>query len=157
MGSYSGPSPSPSVGVAPDRWQATIWRQIQKGNILLISTGYYSDRLKELLPKGCNVTVCDYIDLSAIKGRYDWVLCAYTETSTAFKANLKLISAKAKELGAYLYVDATGSIGLEEDHELADVMAFSSCKGLFGLTGACFIAHKEGLQAQAQDQPGMRF
>ena len=38
-------------------------------------------------------------------------------------------------MNARLYVDATGSIGLEEDHELADVMAFSSCKGLFGLTG----------------------
>jgi galactokinase len=37
-----------------------------------------------------------------------------------------------------LYVDATGSIGLEDNHQLADVMAFSSCKGLFGLTGAGF-------------------
>ena len=36
-------------------------------------------------------------------------------------------------------LDATGSIGLENDHELADVISFSSCKGLFGLTGAGFI------------------
>ena len=36
-------------------------------------------------------------------------------------------------------LDATASIGLEKDHELADVLSFSSCKGLFGLTGACFI------------------
>ena len=33
-------------------------------------------------------------------------------------------------------LDATGSIGLERYHELADVISFSSCKGLFGLTGA---------------------
>ena len=44
-----------------------------------------------------------------------------------------------------MFVYATGSIGLEEDHGLADLMAFSSCKGLFGLTGASFIAHKRDL------------
>ena len=38
-------------------------------------------------------------------------------------------------------VDATGSIGLEDGHELADVIAYSSCKGLFGLTGAAFVAY----------------
>ena len=36
-------------------------------------------------------------------------------------------------------LDAAASIGLEPDHDLADTMAFSSCKGLFGLTGASFI------------------
>ena len=40
-------------------------------------------------------------------------------------------------------LDATGSIGLEKDHKLADVISFSSCKGLFGLTGASFIAFKD--------------
>ena len=48
-------------------------------------------------------------------------------------------------LNGKLFVDATGSIGLEEDHHLADLMAFSSCKGLFGITGASFIAHKSNL------------
>ena len=38
-------------------------------------------------------------------------------------------------------LDATASIGLENDHNLADVIGFSSCKGLFGLTGAAFIAY----------------
>jgi len=47
-------------------------------------------------------------------------------------------------------VDATGSIGLEDYHELADVIAFSSCKGLFGLTGACFVAYKNKLKQQPQ-------
>ena len=40
---------------------------------------------------------------------------------------------------AKLILDATGSFGLEENHNLADALSFSSCKGLFGLTGACFI------------------
>jgi len=115
------------------------------GKILLISTGYYSDRLEKLLPSGCDVTVCKYDELNMIHGKFDWILCAYTETSVAFKLDLKLVRNKADGCGSRLFVDATGSIGLEDYHELADLMAFSSCKGLFGLTGACFIAHKKDL------------
>ena len=119
------------------------------GRVLLISTGYYSDRLKVLLPKSCQVTVCKYEDIDSASGNFDWVLCAYTETSTAFKVDLEMIKSKSVELGSKLYVDATGSIGLEDGHVVADVMAFSSCKGLFGLTGACFVAYKSGLKPQA--------
>jgi 2-aminoethylphosphonate-pyruvate transaminase len=115
------------------------------GNILLVSTGYYSDRLKKLLPFNCDITVCKYEDLEFIHEKFDWILCAYTETSIAFKLDLKMVRNKADSCGARLFVDATGSIGLEDHHELADLMAFSSCKGLFGLTGACFIAHKQDL------------
>jgi cytidyltransferase-like protein len=121
------------------------------GKILLISTGYYSDRLEKLLPQSCNVTLCKYQDINSISGNYDWVMCAYTETSIAFKVDLQKIRDKANNVGAKLYVDATGSIGLENHHELADVMAFSSCKGLFGLTGACFVAYKNGLDEKQQN------
>jgi cytidyltransferase-like protein len=119
------------------------------GKVLLISTGYYSDRLEKLLPSGCELTICKYDDLDDIKGSFDWVLCAYTETSVAFKIDLNKVRSKANLLNSKLYVDATGSIGLEKDHHHADLMAFSSCKGLFGLTGACFIAHKFELSPKA--------
>lgn len=112
------------------------------GRVLLISTGYYSDRLEKLLPAYCEVTVCRYENLDDIGEQFDWVLCAYTETSVAFKLDLQKVRHAADKSSARLFVDATGSIGLEDHHELADLMAFSSCKGLFGLTGACFIAHK---------------
>ena len=42
-------------------------------------------------------------------------------------------------------LDATGSINLEADHDLADVNMFSSCKGLGGLTGAGFITFNKEL------------
>jgi len=122
-----------------------------KGKVLIVSTGYYSDRLELLLPQDCDVTLCKYEDVNEIQGRFDWVLCAYTETSTAFKLDINLIKEKTTDLGARLYVDATGSIGLEENHHLADVMAFSSCKGLFGLTGASFIAYKNDLIPKTQN------
>ena len=41
-----------------------------------------------------------------------------------------------------MILDATASIGLEKKHELADVIFFSSCKGLLGPTGLGFIAYK---------------
>jgi len=121
------------------------------GKVLLISTGYYSDRLEKLLPNGCELTICKYEDLDSISENYDWLLCAYTETSVAFKVDLQSVWSKANSCGAKLYVDATGSIGLEEGHELADVTAFSSCKGLFGLTGASFVAYKSDLTPKNLD------
>lgn len=116
-----------------------------RGKVLLVSTGYYSDRLKQLLPGICQVTEVDYVDLANVDGQFDWLLCAYTETSKAFKVDLPWVKQKANALGARFYVDATGSIGLEDHHELGDVLAFSSCKGLFGLTGACFVAYQSDL------------
>mgnify|MGYP003691830041 FL=1 len=121
------------------------------GKILLVSTGYYSDRLEKLLPNGCELTICKYEELDIIKGNFDWVLCAYTETSIAFKVDLESVKNKANECKAKLYVDATGSIGLEDNHQLADVIAFSSCKGLFGLTGASFVAFKSDLNPKDLD------
>ena len=121
------------------------------GKVLLISSGYYSDRLEKLLPINCILTKCGYDEINSIKSDFDWVLCAYTETSTAFKLDLKYVKYRTDKLGAKLFVDATGSIGLESHHELADIMAFSSCKGLFGLTGASFVAHKSNLVSKQLD------
>lgn len=121
------------------------------GKVLLISTGYYSDRLEKLLPNTCKLEICKYENIDEVVGNYDWILCAYTETSVAFKVDLQKIKDKADCCKAKLYVDATGSIGLEEKHELADVTAFSSCKGLFGLTGASFIGYKSNLTPKPMD------
>ncbi len=123
-----------------------------KGRVLLISTGYYSDRLERLLPPKCDISICSYEELDEVQGSYDWVLCAYTETSVAFKVDLDLVKKKSNSLKAKLFVDATGSIGLENFHEYADLMAFSSCKGLLGLTGASFVAFKKSLFKQSLDK-----
>jgi len=128
-----------------------------RGKVLLISTGYYSDRLEQLLPQECEVTKCHYADSGNISGDFDWVMCAYTETSCALKINLAKIRKIADDFGAALYVDATASIGLEDQHELADVMAFSSCKGLFGITGAAFVAYKKHLKIDESSQFYLNF
>lgn len=122
------------------------------GNVLIITNGYYGDRLKHLLPRGIKKTIISPNEIPTVKGKFDWILCTYTETSVAIKNDLHEIKSLAKKLGAKILLDATASIGLESDHRLADVCCFSSCKGLFGLTGASFVAYKSSLSPKNNEK-----
>jgi aspartate aminotransferase-like enzyme len=121
-----------------------------EGRVLVVGTGYYSERL-HWLADSCRrrdqhvaeVVLVDHADLAEASGRFDWVFACSTETSRALRLPIPDLAAQARRLGARLMLDATASIGLEGDHGLADVIAYSSCKGLFGLTGASFIAFNE--------------
>lgn len=116
------------------------------GKVLVINTGYYSERMLRLtkdsikLGEITEVASADWKDISDISGQYDWIVACPTETSCGLKIPITDLSNLAKSCGSQLMLDATASIGLESRHELADVIAYSSCKGLFGLTGAAFIA-----------------
>jgi 2-aminoethylphosphonate-pyruvate transaminase len=121
-----------------------------RGRVLVVDTGYYAERLRWLadacLRRGGEVRSVDSVawtDLDHVAGGYDWVWACPTETSCGLRLPIAELSAAARRLGARLMLDATASIGLEDGHELADVIAYSSCKGLFGLTGACFIAFND--------------
>lgn len=120
------------------------------GRVLVVSTGYYSDRLKWLADSARRrtgaVTEAVSVGWDAVElatGYFDWVVACATETSRGLKLDIESLSALAKQRGARLMIDATASIGLETGHELAHVIGYSSCKGLFGLTGAGFIAFNE--------------
>jgi len=119
-----------------------------KGTVLVISTGFYSDRLYSILnmsQKKNNfvkkIDKVDYQNLDNVKKKYDWICACYTETSKGFKIDIKKLSKKTKKFKAKMFIDATASIGIEENHGLADVVSFSSCKSLFGFTGACFVGY----------------
>lgn len=120
------------------------------GRVLVVSTGYYSDRLKWLSDSALRrtgavkeVVSVDWHHLETVQGHFDWVFACYTETSCGLKVPIELLSDLAQRSGARLMLDATASIGLEPGHGLAEVIGYSSCKGLFGLTGASFIAFNE--------------
>lgn len=119
------------------------------GQVLVVVDGYYGERLKQMADtyrrngRIIEITVITSDDFDKTFGNYDWVFCAYTETSNGTRIDLKEAKRMCKRLSARLAVDATASIGLEVDHDLADVLAFSSCKGLFGLTGAGFVGSKD--------------
>jgi 2-aminoethylphosphonate-pyruvate transaminase len=125
-------------------------RNFLVGRVLVVRSGYYSDRITEM----CNqlkdesaknlvsVTEVDYKDIQLVQGDFDWVIAVYVETSVAFKQDIFKLRALADRCGAQLALDAVASIGLEVNHKLADVVAFSSCKGLLGITGAAFVAYK---------------
>ena len=118
-----------------------------RGKVLVLNSGYYSERLfriaihqKKNFGYIKNVEFINWENYSNIKKKYDWVLFCYTETSHAIKLPLKKISNFFKKYKTKIMVDATASFGLEKNHEYANVFSYSSCKGLFGLTGACFIS-----------------
>lgn len=121
---------------------------------MAVVSGYYSERMATMIRLKAKRLGLDLLttisyeqflaeDLPAC----DWVVACYTETADAFKADLPAVKGIAERLGARLMIDATGSINLEADHELADVAMFSSCKGLGGLTGAGFITFNKELLA----------
>ena len=122
------------------------------GNVLLISMGYYGDRIEKLLPEGCQLTVTRFEDIDQVEGSYNWIVCSYVETSLAKKLDLVKVRKFANRLDASLLVDATGSIGLEENHDIADAVVFDSSVGLFGIEGAAFIAYKSGLKYSSSDR-----
>lgn len=121
-----------------------------KGKVIVVSTGYYSDRIYEILKsfqkthRICNsLKKVDWKEIynTQFKSECDWVIACPTETSKALLLPIKDLSNFAKKNKAKLMLDATGSIGLEKDHSLASVVSFSSCKGIFGFTGAAFIGY----------------
>jgi aspartate aminotransferase-like enzyme len=117
------------------------------GKLLIIKTGTYSDRLY-LMSKASkknfrNIKKIDYIDyknLNDINIKYDWVMGCPVETSIGLKISISKFNKLKKRCSSKLALDATASIGLENNHQYADVLSYSSCKGLFGLTGAAFVA-----------------
>ncbi|MBF0387230.1 MAG: hypothetical protein HQL20_05170 [Candidatus Omnitrophica bacterium] len=117
------------------------------GRVIVVSSGYYSERLQWLCDSALRkagavkeVASVAWQEIETATGHFDWVVACATETSCGLKLPIELLSALSGRLGARLMLDATASVGLEKGHELADVIAYSSCKGLFGLTGASFIA-----------------
>ncbi len=121
-----------------------------KGNVIIISTGYYSERIYSILKhfqmshKICkSIKKIEWKEIynSKFKSKCDWVIACPTETSKALLVPIKDLFDFSKKCSAKLMLDATGSIGLEKNHKLASVISFSSCKGIFGLTGAAFIGY----------------
>lgn len=118
--------------------------------VLVVDTGYYAQRLHQLAAGAARregrirqVDSVNWEKLAGVHHHYDWVLACVTETSAGILLPATQLAEFARRVNARLMLDATASIGLEAGHELADVIAYSSCKGLFGLTGAAFIAYNE--------------
>ncbi len=118
------------------------------GNVLILNSGYYSERLIQIAKNYKkshkyikNINVLNWDKYKNIDKKYDWILFCYTETSKGIKLPIKEIFNISKKFKSKLMIDATASFGLEKYHEYANVFSYSSCKGLFGLTGACFISY----------------
>ena len=127
------------------------------GKVLIIDAGYYSKRIETIyknklttLPNtSYKIIKYDEIENELKKqDNYDWIATSYAETADAFLCDIHLLRKLADFKGAKLFLDATASINLEKNHEIADACTFSSCKGLGGLTGASFVTYKNGVYSR---------
>lgn len=123
------------------------------GKILVLESGHYSDRLlnisnyyKNSYKKIKSIKTINWKNYYQEKKKYDWILFCHVETSRGLKLPLKEISEFFKNQKSKIMLDATASIGLENDHQYADILSFSSCKGLFGFTGAGFVAYNNNIK-----------
>lgn len=125
-------------------------RNFVRGKVLVVNSGFYSERIYQICKAISNevnsciesVSKIDYHSISQTVGSFDWIVSVYVETSVAFKQEIPELRSLADRCEAKLAIDAVASIGLESNHQLADVAAFSSCKGLFGITGAAFLSFR---------------
>ena len=105
------------------------------GKVLIVSTGYYSDRLFNLCIKAkknsrkiTKISKVNWRELEDFSAKYDWVWACPTETSYGLKIPITDLKKFSKKIKAKLALDATASFGLESFHELGDVISYSSCK-----------------------------
>tara|TARA_X000000950_G_scaffold113486_1_gene142808 strand:+ start:4029 stop:4997 length:969 start_codon:yes stop_codon:yes gene_type:complete len=122
------------------------------GKVLIINTGYYAKRWinyvknSKLPIKSDVVSYEQFILNKNFKKKYNWIIFVYVETANCRKYDIQKVSKIAKKFKAKIMMDATASIGLENNHKLADVVFFSSCKGLLGPTGLGFVAFKNKIK-----------
>lgn len=124
------------------------------GRVLVAVVGYYSSRLFTLaniaMASEGRITSVEAVTLENVQvGRADWLLACTVETGLGLGFPLTNLRRIADSLGAKLAVDAIASVGLEKNHDLADVITFSSCKGLFGITGGAFVASHDLPEARS--------
>ncbi len=133
-----------------------------QGHVLVVTAGYYSERIVQMLERKKNLlglkslvslTYEEFAKQFKTLVGFDWIVSVTTETADAFLTDIRVLKLAAERMKARLMIDATGSINLEENHELADVCMFSSCKGLGGLTGAAFITYNKNVLDRVNDSP----
>jgi aspartate aminotransferase-like enzyme len=134
-------------GAASLALEIMILNYIQ-GKVLIIQTGVYS---KKKYNKIKNIDYINHKNLNDIYKSYDWIMACPVETSVGFKIPISDLNKLKKKCKAQLALDATASIGLEKGHYLSDIAAFSSCKGLFGLTGGAFITFNRKAQNEIHE------
>lgn len=127
-----------------------------KRDVIVIDTGYYSQRWYNYLKKNKNIKNLKHISYNdflspKLISSYKWVVFVYVETASCTLHDIKKVKEKCEKINSKLFLDATASIGLEKNHDLADVLFFSSCKGLFGPTGLGFIGYKKELTLKSSN------
>ena len=84
------------------------------GKVLIINSGYYSDRLKMISESAqkqykyiSEINSVDWTLIDEVSGNYDWIISCYTETSNGILLPIDKLKLLAKRTSAELMLDAT--------------------------------------------------
>ena len=115
------------------------------GKVLIVSTGYYSDRLFNLCIKAkknfgkiTKISKVNWREIEDFSAKYDWVWACPTETSYGLKIPITDLKKFSKKIKAKLALDATASFGLESFHELGASLDLLKPRRGGGETGQAF-------------------
>ncbi len=145
--------------------EAMITSCVRTGPVLIITNGYYSDRLDAIfLVHGIPHTTLRFdwlepwdlgmIERTLAKGRFEAVLGVHHETTTGRLNPIGELARIAAPYEAKVLVDASSSFGADElDFSGLHAVACGANKCLHGLPGLSFVLLEPSFAAQIRDYP----
>ncbi len=129
--------------------------------VLVIENGVYGERMRKTL-EGIEAAAVetlswgwgappdlDYLATRLEKFKPDWVTVVHHETTTGLLNPLEPIANLVKRTGARLLVDAVGSFAAHQVDTRADVICFSSNRGLESLPGIAGVFWRNDVAARS--------
>lgn len=141
--------------------EALVTSCIARGPVLLISNGYYTERIRTILALHhipTDVLELGWLDpwtdetLARLEqmlkaGHYEAVLTCHHETTVGRLAPITQIGELAHRYGAHMLVDAVSSFGADPmDWNHLDAIASSANKNLHGIPGVSFVMANSGFE-----------
>lgn len=145
--------------------EAMLTSCVERGPVLVIANGYYSERLDAILHvygvpcETLHFPWLDPWDLDVVREQlesqaYEAVVCVHHETTTGRLNPVEEVAVLAKERGCRVLVDAVSSFGADPlDVENVDAICSTANKCLQGLPGISFVLVRPSL---ADEMTGFR-
>jgi 2-aminoethylphosphonate-pyruvate transaminase len=140
--------------------EAMVSSCVDKGPVLAIANGYYSERIVDLLAvhhiehEELRFGWLDPWDFDQIRaklasGRFEAVVAVHNETTTGRLNDVAKLGQLCRDLGVRCLVDAMSSFGVEAiDFAHLDAVASSANKCLHGIPGVSFVLLSDEMARQ---------
>jgi 2-aminoethylphosphonate-pyruvate transaminase len=143
--------------------EAMVSSCVAEGRVLVITNGYYSERVVDLISAYAiphQTLPFDWLepwDFAAIEralstGAFEAVVCVQNETTTGRLNDVSRLAALCRRYGARCLVDAMSSFGVEPlDYSELDAVVSSANKCLHGVPGVSFVLVRPSVPLSARN------